>query len=241
MWRLREECPWDRKQTHESLVKNLVEETYELIDAIAANSDGTGYGAVEDELGDVLLQVLFHTTIARQAGAFDIDDVAENLRQKLVRRHPHVFADVVAGTAEEVKSNWDQIKAVERGGEGASVLDGVPPGMPSLERAAKFQRKAAGVGFDWPEVAQVLDKLAEELEETRAVLSDRDRAGEEVGDLLFTVVNLARHLEVDPEVALRQSINRFERRFRTMEAAGPLSDLSLDELDARWEAAKRQS
>ncbi|HKX76216.1 MAG TPA: nucleoside triphosphate pyrophosphohydrolase [Acidimicrobiia bacterium] len=238
MWQLREECPWDRQQTHESLVKNLIEEAYELIEAIAANSEGDAYGAVEDELGDVLLQVLFHAAIARQQAAFDIEDVAENLRQKLVRRHPHVFGQVEAGTAEVVKANWEKIKEEERGTAPTSILDGVPIGMPALERAAKLQRLAARVGFDWPEVEGVINKLEEEVAELRSA-EDHRRREAEVGDLLFTVVNLARHLAVDPELALRGAIERFVTRFRHMEEAGPLEGLTLDELDHRWEAAKR--
>lgn len=239
MWRLREECPWDRKQTHSSLVKNLVEESYELIEAIGANEDGSAYGAVEDELGDVLLQVLFLAAIARQEGAFDIDDVAENLRQKLVRRHPHIFGTVEADTADEVKANWERIKAEERGGSPESMLDGVPLGMPALERAAKLGRRAAQVGFDWPDVAGVLAKLDEELGELRAVVADQEKRADEVGDLLFTMVNLSRHLDLDPELALRAASRRFEDRFRLMEKAGSLTGLSAAELDERWEAAKR--
>ena len=235
MGRLREECPWDRKQTHESLVKNLIEETYELVEAIGAQSEG----GLEDELGDVLLQVLFHSTISRQAGAFDIEDVAENLRQKLVRRHPHVFGDVEVADAEEVKANWEQIKDTERGLARASVLDGIPLGMPGLERAAKLQLRAAEVGFDWPNAAPVLDKLVEEVEELRVELEEGTRVQEELGDVLFTLVNLARHLKVDPELALRGSIDRFISRFHAMEAMGPLDQLSLAELDERWETAKR--
>jgi len=236
MWRLRHECPWDRRQTHDSLVKNLVEECYELIEAIAANGDGTQYGAVEDELGDVLLQILFHAAIARQEGAFDIEDVAENLRQKLVRRHPHVFGTVEADTAEEVKANWEQIKRAEKPTAAASVLDGVPIGMPGLERAAKLQRRAAEVGFDWPEVTGVIDKLREEIGELEQALGDR--VEDEIGDLLFTVVNLSRHLAVDPEVALRGTIGRFIKRFRAMEVMGPLQSLTASELDQRWEKVK---
>jgi tetrapyrrole methylase family protein/MazG family protein len=239
MWQLRHQCPWDRRQTHESLVKNLVEECFELIEAIAANADGTQYGAVEDELGDVLLQVLFHAAIARQEGAFDIEDVAENLRQKLVRRHPHVFGTVEADTAEEVKANWDQIKRGEKGGAApASLLDGVPVGMPGLERAAKLQRRAAEVGFDWTEVPSVIEKLREEVGELEQVLGDPTRVGDEIGDLLFTVVNVSRHLAVDPELALRRTIGRFSNRFRAMEAMGPLDSLTAAELDERWEKVK---
>ncbi|HSL26291.1 MAG TPA: nucleoside triphosphate pyrophosphohydrolase, partial [Acidimicrobiia bacterium] len=242
MARLREECPWDRRQTHESLVKNLIEETYELVEAIGSGSDG----AMEDELGDVLLQVLFHANIARQDGAFDIEDVAEALRQKLVRRHPHVFGEVEVETAEQVKANWEQIKRNEqaqrdeKGARGGSILDEIPRGLPALERAARIQRRAAEIGFDWPEVSPVLDKVLEETEEVRTVLADRAAVGDEIGDLLFSVVNLARHLEVEPELALRRAIQRFTIRFRSMEAAGPLEGLSLDEMDRLWESAKQR-
>jgi tetrapyrrole methylase family protein/MazG family protein len=236
MARLREECPWDRKQTHESLVKNLIEEAYELVEAIGSGSEGQ----LEDELGDVLLQVLFHSNIARQSGAFDIEDVAEVLRQKLVRRHPHVFGDVEVEDAEQVKANWEQIKETERGGARQSLLDGVPVGMPALERAAKIQRKAADVGFDWAQAAPVLDKLSEEVEELREAVVEVNRVPEELGDVLFTVVNLARHLSVDPELALRGAIDRFISRFEAMEMMGPLEGLSLAELDERWEIAKTE-
>jgi MazG family protein len=237
MARLREECPWDRKQTHESLVKNLIEEAYELVEAIGSGSEGQ----LEDELGDVLLQVLFHSNIARQAGAFDIEDVAEALRQKLVRRHPHVFGNVEVEDAEEVKANWEQIKETERGEARQSLLDGVPVGMPALERAAKIQRRAADIGFDWPQAAPVLDKLFEEVEELREAVAEMNRVPEELGDVLFTVVNLARHLNVDPELALRGATERFISRFEAMEKmGGPLAGLSLAELDELWERAKRK-
>ncbi|MGH8958238.1 MAG: nucleoside triphosphate pyrophosphohydrolase [Acidimicrobiia bacterium] len=234
MARLRRECPWDRSQTHESLVKNLIEETHELVDAIASSSEG----AILDELGDLLLQVLFHSEIAV---AFGVEDVAENLRQKLVRRHPHVFGSVVAGSPEEVKANWERIKDDERGHVTASALDGVPEGMPALERAAKLGRKAAAVGFDWPEAEPVFEKIAEEVTELRAAFSAADTAAieGELGDILFAVVNLARHLKVDPELALTRTIREFVRRFQEMEKAGALQGLGLEELDARWEAAKR--
>ncbi len=242
MRRLRDECPWDREQTHASLVKNLIEETFELVDALAglAPDDWGAYAEVEDELGDVLLQVLFHSAIARQAGAFDIDDVAENLRQKLVRRHPHVFGDVVAESPDQVKTNWDLIKESERGVPQSSVLDGVPRSMPGLSRAAKIQNRAAKVGFDWPQVGPVVEKLREETRELEAALDSPDGDPEgELGDLLFTIVNLSRHLGTDPETALRGSLARFEARFRAMEAEGPLDGLTLEQLDARWEQAKQ--
>jgi MazG family protein len=245
MRRLREECPWDRDQTHESLVKNLVEEVYELIEAISAlpedGIDWVAYAEVEDELGDVLLQVLFHTVIARQAGAFDVDDVAETLRQKLVRRHPHVFGDAETGSALEVKERWDRIKQEERGGEAPdSALSGVPLGMPALHRASKVQNRAAKVGFDWDQPSQVLAKMAEEVAELEAAMSGSGVIEDEVGDLLFTVVNLSRHLGVDTEVALQRSTERFIERFRRMEEEGPLADLDIDALNERWDRAKQE-
>jgi tetrapyrrole methylase family protein/MazG family protein len=245
MRRLRDECPWDMEQTHESLVKNLVEEMYELIEAIARLSpqgddpDWVGYSAVEDELGDVLLQVLFHEAIARQAGAFDIDGIAEVMRQKLVRRHPHVFDDVVVGDADEVKRNWDRIKAGEAGREPTgSALDGVPDGMPGLQKAAKTQNRAAKVGFDWERAEQVLPVVAGELAELEAAMSGSGDIEAELGDVLFSVVNLSRHLGVDPELALIRANATFTTRFRRMESEGPLEGLDLDELNQRWERAK---
>lgn len=243
MRRLRAECPWDREQTHVTLVKNLVEECFELIDAIERLDDGAepdwvGYAAVEDELGDVLLQILFHEAIARDIGVFDIDSVAEGLRAKLVRRHPHVFGDVEVGSAAEVKENWDRIKEAEGGGAAGSAMDGVPAGMPSLHRASKIQNRAAKVGFDWDEATGVLDKVREELAELEAAMDGAGDPTAELGDILFSLVNLTRHLGEDPELALREATRRFEGRFRTMEAEGPLAGLGLDELNARWERAK---
>jgi tetrapyrrole methylase family protein / MazG family protein len=247
MHRLRRECPWDRKQSHESLVRYLLEETAELADAIAGLArepgDVGGYADVEEELGDVLLQVLFHAAIAEQEGAFDITDVAETLRRKLVRRHPHVFGDVDAADADAVKANWEEIKAAEKVRvEPASALDGVPTGLGALARAGELQRKAAKVGFDWPEVHPVFDKVAEELSELRQALAgDGGEVGHELGDLLFSVVNLARHIGVEPDVALRAANHRFESRFQAMESEGPLLGLSADDLDTRWERAKSRT
>ncbi|HJS72459.1 MAG TPA: nucleoside triphosphate pyrophosphohydrolase [Acidimicrobiia bacterium] len=241
MRRLREECPWDREQTHQTLVKNLLEECYELIDAIGRlpeeGIDWVAYSAVEDELGDVLLQVLFHEAIAREVGAFDIDGVAEVLRQKLVRRHPHVFGDVEVADAGDVKRNWDLIKEGENGPSDSS-LDGVPAGLPGLQRAAKIQNRAAKVGFDWEEAGQVLPKVREEVSELESAMSGDGDIAAELGDVLFSVVNLSRHLGVDPELALRAATSRFEERFRTMEGDGPLTGLDLDELNRRWDSAK---
>ncbi len=247
MRRLREECPWDREQTHQSLVKNLIEESYELIEAIEglpvgdAEPDWVAYAAVEDELGDVFLQVLFHEAIARQVGAFDIDGAAEVLRQKLVRRHPHVFADTEVGSAEEVKRNWDRIKADEKSDDSASALDGIPTGLPALQRAAKTQNRAAKVGFDWEHADQVLPKVNEEVAELGAAMAGEGDVEAELGDLLFSVVNLARHLGIDPELALSRATTRFVGRFRRMESEGPLDGLDLDGLNERWERAKKLS
>jgi tetrapyrrole methylase family protein/MazG family protein len=242
MRRLREECPWDREQTHQSLVKNLVEESYELIEAIGGlaedATDWVAYAAVEDELGDVLLQVLFHEAIAREMGAFDIDGVAEVLRQKLLRRHPHVFGDVVVSDAADVKESWDRIKEAESGGPAESVLDGVPAGLPGLQRAAKVQNRAAKVGFDWETADEVLPKVREEVAELEGAMAGDGDVAAELGDVLFSVINLARHVGVDPELALRSATSNFEQRFRRMEREGPLDGLGLDELNRRWDSAK---
>ena len=245
MRRLRKECPWDREQTHQSIVRNLVEEAYELAHALSVlpreapggEPDFAAYADVEEELGDVLLQVLFQSTMAAETGAFDIDDVAEMLRQKLVRRHPHVFADVKVDSPGEVLRNWDKIKEAEKT-ERTSQLDGVPTGLSGLTRAEKLQDRAAKLGFDWDGPEPVFDKVREELQE----LVEADDAGamtHELGDLLFSVVNLSRHLKVDPEVAMRRAGDRFESRFRAMERRGPLEGLTVEELEARWQSAKR--
>jgi ATP diphosphatase len=216
------------------LVKNLIEESYELIDAIASGSEG----AMLDELGDLLLQVLFHSEIAE---GFGVEDVAESLRQKLVRRHPHVFGSVVAPSSAEVKANWEEIKRAERGRVPSSALEGVPAGMPALARAVKLGRNAAAVGFDWPHPGPVFEKIDEEIGELRAAVSagQSTAAEAELGDVLFTLVNLARHLGIDPELALTRTLAEFSRRFQKMEESGSLDGLSPEELDARWEAAKR--
>ena len=184
--------------------------------------------------------MLFHSVIARENGVFDIDDVAEVMRQKLVRRHPHVFGNVDVASAAEVKANWDRIKKEERGDTGEeSALDGVPPGMPGLHRAAKIQNRAAKVGFDWDEAAQVMPKISEELGELLSAMSGDGDIEAELGDVLFSVVNLARHLDLDAEVALRGATDRFEERFRRMEAKGALDGLDLDALNVRWDQAKK--
>ena len=247
---LRTQCPWDSRQTHHTLVAHLVEEAYETVDAISGlpveapegTPDYGAYAVLEEELGDLLLQVVFHSTLAREAGAFDIDEVAEGIRRKLVSRHPHVFGDVEAAEVSQVLANWEELKTTEKGR--LSLMDDVPGALPGVARADKIQKRAATVGFDWTSADPVFDKVAEELAELRAAGADREAVTSELGDVLFAVVNLARHLEVDPEIALTRANDKFIARFRTMESASAetgvsLRDLSAAQLDERWEAAKR--
>ena len=227
---LRERCPWDREQTHESLTRHLVEETYETLDAIASLPDS--YPHLEEELGDLLFQVVFHATLAAEAGEFTLADVARGVHDKLVGRHPHVFGDVAAETAGEVVANWEQIKKTEKGRD--SVMDGIPAALPALLYAYKVGRKAAAVGFDWADddVAGPMDKVAEELDELRA-----DASAEELGDLLFAAVNVARHLDVDPEAALRAATDKFRARFQAMEKLSEARGVPVS--DDLWAEVKR--
>ena len=228
-------CPWDREQTHASLKKHLVEETYETIDAI----DSGDLEALREELGDLLLQPVMHAQMEKAAGRWDTDAVARGIVDKLVRRHPHVFGDVAAEDSETVLRNWDAIKRTE--GK-TSVLAGVPRSMPALARALSVSKRAARAGFEWASLDGVLDKLREEEVEVREALDSGDlRAIEgEIGDLLFTVVNVARWAKVDPEEALRGMLDRFTARFERMEslAAAPLGDLDAETWDALWNRAK---
>ena len=246
---LRTACPWDAKQTHHTLVSHLIEETYETVDAIGklpvdapgGDVDDAAYALLEEELGDLLLQVVFHANLAAEAGVFDVDEVAEGIRRKIVHRHPHVFGDVVAEEVSEVLANWEELKNAEKGRE--SLMDDVPTALPGIARADKIQRRVATVGFDWPDAEPVFAKVVEELDELREVTSDRDRATGELGDLLFSVVNLARHLDIDPEIALARANDAFSARFRVVErlAAGRgtrLRDLDLATLEELWQAAK---
>ncbi len=247
MRRLRTECPWDAEQTHESILPNLVEEAYELYDALEAVGSGVpgegvepqwgAYGEVEEELGDVLLQVLFHTTMAEEIGGVSLDGVTTTLRRKLERRHPHVFGDVAAGSASDTLQRWERIKAEEKGR--GSALDGVPRSLPPIPRAMKLQQRAAGVGFDWDSVPPVLAELREEVAEVEEAVGT-DRVADEIGDVFFALVNLARHVGVDPDLAARRAADRFERRFRSVEelAGGSLAEMTLAELDAAWERVK---
>jgi tetrapyrrole methylase family protein/MazG family protein len=234
-------CPWDREQTHQSLVPFLIEETYEAVDAIAAGQPA----ALKEELGDLALQLAFHAQLAAEAGSFTLDDVFRACADKLVRRHPHVFdADAArARTADDVVGQWDAIKQREgKPARGPSLLDGVPNGLPALAKAQHVQTRAARVGFDWAKPEDVLTKLDEEIAELREAVvgADHARITHELGDVLFTVVNLARRLNLDPESSLRASLTRFASRFAHMErAAGvALADLDAQELDRLWEQAK---
>ena len=238
--RLREECPWDRQQTHESLTRYVLEEAYEVVDAIARLGDGGSTAHLEEELGDLLLQVVLHAAIATQAGDFTIADVARTISEKMVRRHPHVFGDVTVADADEVHRNWEALKAAEKP-ERVGALDGIPGSLPALSYAAKLSKRAARVGFDWRILAPVFDKVREELAELEAEPGSAD----EMGDVFFAMVNLSRHLGHDPEAALRGAATKFRRRFELVEAAAAARGLDLttaDEavVDELWEQAKAQ-
>ena len=247
---LREQCPWDEKQTHDSLVRYLIEETYEVVDAINAldpQDESTDEKFIE-ELGDLLYQIEFHATIAEQQGRFTIADVARSIHDKLVRRHPHVFGDVRADSAEEVVSNWDAIKQQERGVvTEKSVFDGVANSSPSLMYSTKLQKRAAEFGFDWPDSKGASDKITEELGELSRAIETKQDASEialELGDVLFSVVNLSRHLGVDAETALRSAADKFRDRFQSVVALAEqrkldLAKCSLTQLDELWEIAKQ--
>ena len=237
-------CPWDREQTHETLKPYLIEEAYELIDAIDVNDDD----GIKDELGDVLLQVVFHSQIAEDEGRFDYADVVRNVCDKLIRRHPHVFDTATVEDAEGVVKQWGQIKKEENKKKEygrQSALDGIPNHLPALAKATQIQRKAAQLSFEWPEVAGVLDKIEEEIAELREAIEsgDQDAVQDEIGDLFFAMVNLSRFEKVDAEEALRRSCRKFDRRFRHIEervsaADKEFHDFTLDELEEFWVEAK---
>ncbi len=246
-------CPWDREQTHASLKKHLLEEAYEVYDAL----DGGATPDLAGELGDLYLQIVLHAQLAAEAGVFDLTDVQEGIGRKIVRRHPHVFGDTSVATAGDVNRQWEQIKRAEReaaaadaGGEGesagevGSALDGISSSMPALAAAQEMQERAAHLGYDWPEIVGILDKVDEELAELAAATTDAERR-EEVGDLLLVVANLARRHGVEAEAALRAAADKFRRRFRLVERmAGErgvqLRDMSFAELDELWDAAKTE-
>lgn len=249
-------CPWDLKQSYASIVPYTLEEAYEVADAIERGD----FDHLPGELGDLLFQVVYYSQLAAEEGRFGFAEVVDGITAKLIRRHPHVFpnGDLYAAPDAQkleeaaVKQRWEELKAEERAARAAapeqlSLLDDVPQALPALSRAAKLQKRAAQVGFDWPEALPVLDKVREELDEVLEAMSENDpqAIAEELGDLLFVVVNLARHLKVEPEAALRAANGKFERRFRFIEqalrdAGRPIENCSLDELDALWGEAKKQ-
>lgn len=245
-------CPWDRKQTWESLCPHIVEEAYELVDTIE-RLDDEGMEHLVEECGDVLLQVVFIATIAEERGDFELDDVCRAIADKLVRRHPHIFGDAQVLGADEVLRNWEQIKEQERKNDQSrhdqSLLSGVPRGLPATVKAFRIQQKAATVGFDWQagDDSPVLDKILEEFAEVREALAkgDAEELTEEIGDLLFAVINLSRRHDIDPDVALSRTNVKFANRFRAVEQnvhqqGGDWSRFSLEELDRFWNKAKEQ-
>jgi nucleoside triphosphate diphosphatase len=242
-------CPWDLEQDFRTIAPYTIEEAYEVADAIERDD----MADLREELGDLLLQVVFHARIGEERGVFDFDAVAGAIADKMIRRHPHVFGDESVESAGEMIDFWERQKAAERAekadaqGRPPGVLDGVAAGMPALMRALKLQKRAARVGFDWAEPADILDKMEEEVGELRSELASRDRARmtDELGDLLFVLTNLARRLDIDPEEALRGANSKFERRFRRIEdflqaeGRGP-AESSLEEMEALWQQAKRE-
>ena len=233
-------CPWDAEQTHESIRRNFLEEAYEAVEAIDEGSPEH----LEEELGDVLLQVVMHARMEQEAGRFDLDGVADGICKKLIYRHPHVFGDVAVSGTGEVLSNWEALKRKEKGqATNTDALEAVARALPALWRAEKVQKKARKAGFDWPDVSGALDKLSEELEELKTAAAEGTNVEEELGDLLFSAVNAARFLKVDPEDALNGATDKFIGRFRKVEAQAAaqgkaMEDMGLEELDALWERAK---
>lgn len=239
---LREKCPWDRKQTNESLRPNTIEEVYELCDALMKNDEKN----ICKELGDVLLHVVFYAKIGSETGAFDIKDVCDKLCDKLIFRHPHVFGGVKADTAEKVSENWEQIKLKEKDGN-KSVLSGVPEALPSLIKSYRIQDKARNVGFDWEEREQVWEKVKEEISEFEAEVAtmDKDKAEAEFGDVMFSLINAARLYKINPDNALERTNQKFIRRFNyleehTIKQGKNLAEMTLEEMDAIWNEAKKK-
>lgn len=235
---LREKCPWDRKQTLESLSILTIEETYELVDAIA-DQDMT---ELKGEIGDLMLHLVFYSKIASEKKAFDITDVLHTVCDKLIHRHPHIYGDVEANDEETVKRNWEQLKLKEKGK--SSILQGVPKSLPAMVKAYRIQEKVKQVGFDWDQAEDVLEKVEEEMGELQMSIDDREgdeRIASEFGDVMFALINYARFLKIDPEAALEKTNKKFIRRFQHMEkhAPKPLHDLSIDELDDLWDVAKK--
>ncbi len=241
MRELRAKCPWDKVQTHDSLRTYLLEETYEMLEAL----DEKNFDELKKEMGDVTLQILFHSRLASEQKHFDLTDVLRFINEKLIRRHPHVFGDIHVKTTDQVLTNWEQIKLQEAGRN--SVLDGVPKALPSLVRAYRTQEKASRVGFDWGEVSEVWKKVHEEIAELQEAtqLHDPKKIEEELGDTLFSLVNLSRFIDVNPEDALRGTIEKFTRRFKYVEEKFAeqkrnMKDATLEEMDRYWDDAKKK-
>lgn len=244
-------CPWDREQTYASLAQYLVEECYETIEAIHEADETGATHNLSEELGDILLQVVFHSAIGAERGDFSIEDVVRSVTQKLVLRHPHVFGEKDLKTADDVLNNWDELKKAERAASGKkekrveSILDEVPVHFPALLEGQKITKKAAKVKFDWENVDQIFDKLEEETGELRAAIASGENIEEEIGDLLFVAVNLARKLDVDAETALKRTNRKFRQRFKFIEdelgnAGRSFDETDLAELDALWNKAKQK-
>lgn len=240
MLRLRKECPWDRAQTNETLRTMTIEEVYELSEAILENDDKK----IKEELGDIMLHLMFYSIIADEKDSFDITEVLKVLNEKLIRRHPHIFSDVIVNNANEVKQNWEKIKLAE--GK-KSVLEGVPPHLPSMVKAYRLQEKAKGVGFDWENINQVYDKLSEEISELHHAINSANQQNieEELGDVFFALINYSRFLNVNPDDALEKANKKFINRFKYIEQkandnGSKINNLSLEEMDKLWEEAKKK-
>lgn len=238
-------CPWDREQDHKTLKKYLIEESYEVIDAIGHESPSK----LEEELGDLLLQVLLHAQIASEQGEYDIAGVCKRIRKKLIRRHPHVFGEVEVAGVDDVLHNWEEIKSKEPGREEiTSAIGGVPKSLPALMRATEISKRAARTGFEWPNIEGVLDKLREETVELEQAIAsgDKEKVKSEIGDALFTIVNIARWAKVDAEESLSEMLERFRTRFTAIEdyaksIGEPISSLTIEEMDEIWDKAKNRS
>ncbi|KAA1280079.1 MAG: nucleoside triphosphate pyrophosphohydrolase [SAR202 cluster bacterium] len=235
-------CPWDREQTHASLKRNLLEESYEVIDAI----DSEDSSSLVEELGDLLVQIIFHSDIGQESGSFSISDVIRTINEKMIRRHPHVFADVEVSDAAEVEKNWDNIKAQERqkSSQSKSTLDGIPAGLPSLSAAQLIQERVVRAGFDWEDVSDVLDKISEEISEFKEAVTDAEKL-HEIGDILFSVVNLSRWYGIYAEEALRSTNKRFRDRYVGMEDIAESRGMDFNKLDLKdkeslWQEVKRK-
>ncbi|MCX8034493.1 MAG: nucleoside triphosphate pyrophosphohydrolase [Thermodesulfovibrio sp.] len=240
--RSEEGCPWDKVQTHDTLKRYLLEETYELIEAIEKKD----YKEMKEELGDLLLQIVFHSKIAKDEGRFDINDVIDAISQKMISRHPHVFGEASFETPEEVLNQWDDRKK-EEGKLQRSIIEGIPLSLPALHRAYKIQSRVAKVGFDWDSVDGVLDKIQEEIFELKEAIKsvEKEKIEEELGDVLFSIVNLARFLKIDPETALRKTNQKFEERFKKLEQFArqkgkSLKEMTLSDMDKLWERIKEE-